>query len=105
MPLLDAINAKKASTPTVDTPHPTLEHGEQWGTDEQAALAKEVAAQLGYSFDNGRLDVSTHPFTGGAGPSDVRMTTRFSANWAEGTHASHAARPPRLARRLGLDSW
>ena len=34
------------------------------------------------------LDVSTHPFTGGAGPSDVRMTTRYSDNWAEGFGAT-----------------
>ena len=43
---------------------------------------------MGYSFENGRLDVSTHPFTGGAGPQDVRMTTRFSSNWAEGFGAT-----------------
>jgi carboxypeptidase Taq len=32
---------------------------------------------LGFDFDAGRLDVSTHPFCGGV-PEDVRMTTRFS---------------------------
>jgi carboxypeptidase Taq len=31
---------------------------------------------LGFDFDGGRLDVSTHPFCGGV-PEDVRMTTRF----------------------------
>ena len=31
---------------------------------------------LGFDFDAGRLDVSTHPFCGGV-PEDVRMTTRF----------------------------
>lgn len=39
-------------------------------------------------FANGRLDVSTHPFTGGAGPTDVRITTRFSDNWADGFGAT-----------------
>lgn len=43
---------------------------------------------MGYSFENGRMDVSTHPFTGGAGPTDVRITTRFSDNWAEGFGAT-----------------
>ena len=88
VPLLDAINAKKASDPDVDAPHPALEFGEQWGTEAQAALSRDVAARMGYSFNNGRLDVSTHPFTGGAGPQDVRMTTRYSANWAEGFGAT-----------------
>ena len=31
---------------------------------------------LGFDFDAGRLDVSTHPFSGGV-PEDVRMTTRY----------------------------
>jgi carboxypeptidase Taq len=31
---------------------------------------------LGFDFEAGRLDVSTHPFCGGV-PEDVRMTTRF----------------------------
>jgi carboxypeptidase Taq len=31
---------------------------------------------LGFDFDAGRLDVSTHPFCGGV-PEDVRLTTRF----------------------------
>ena len=68
VPLLEAINAKKAAQPSIDAPHPALEFGEQWGTDSQEKLSREVAARMGYSFDNGRLDVSTHPFTGGAGP-------------------------------------
>jgi carboxypeptidase Taq len=33
-------------------------------------------ALLGFDFEAGRLDVSTHPFCGGV-PEDVRMTTRF----------------------------
>jgi carboxypeptidase Taq len=32
---------------------------------------------LGFDFEAGRLDVSTHPFCGGV-PEDVRMTTRFT---------------------------
>lgn len=42
----------------------------------QKALGKEVMTLLGFDFDHGRLDVSTHPFCGGV-PSDVRMTTRY----------------------------
>lgn len=88
VPLLEAINAKKAADPSIDAPHPALEFGEQWAVEAQAELSRDVAARMGYSFDNGRLDVSTHPFTGGAGPQDVRMTTRYSANWAEGFGAT-----------------
>jgi carboxypeptidase Taq len=88
VPLLCAIVEKKAQEPSIDAAHPALAHGEQWDVEAQAALCRDVAAKMGYSFDNGRLDVSTHPFTGGAGPSDVRMTTRYSHNWEEGFGAT-----------------
>jgi carboxypeptidase Taq len=42
----------------------------------QRKLCEQVIAMLGFDFDAGRLDVSTHPFCGGV-PEDVRMTTRF----------------------------
>ena len=51
----------------------------EFDVDKQAALCKEIAVLMGFDLERGRLDVSVHPFTGGAGPSDVRMTTRFKA--------------------------
>jgi carboxypeptidase Taq len=33
---------------------------------------------MGYDFQRGRLDTSVHPFCGGAGPTDVRITTRYN---------------------------
>jgi carboxypeptidase Taq len=43
---------------------------------QQRRLCEEVMHLLGFDFEAGRLDVSTHPFCGGV-PEDVRMTTRF----------------------------
>ncbi|MGE0116154.1 MAG: carboxypeptidase M32 [Steroidobacteraceae bacterium] len=43
---------------------------------KQRALALELMKALGFSFEQGRLDESDHPFTGGS-PGDVRVTTRF----------------------------
>ena len=42
----------------------------------QRALCERVMRLLGFDFEAGRLDVSTHPFCGGV-PEDVRLTTRF----------------------------
>jgi len=42
----------------------------------QRALCERVMRTLGFDFEAGRLDVSTHPFCGGV-PEDVRVTTRF----------------------------
>lgn len=42
----------------------------------QKKLGIELMGLLGFDFDHGRLDVSTHPFCGGV-PTDVRITTRY----------------------------
>ncbi|MGE0431127.1 MAG: carboxypeptidase M32 [Planctomycetota bacterium] len=45
--------------------------------DQQEKFVRMIVAQLGFDFDAGRLDTSTHPFCGGTHCFDVRMTTRF----------------------------
>ena len=47
---------------------------------KQASLCREIALDIGFDINKGRLDVSVHPFTGGSHPTDVRMTTRFKEN-------------------------
>ncbi|MGB2079537.1 MAG: carboxypeptidase M32 [Vibrio sp.] len=42
----------------------------------QKALGLEMMQLLGFDFDHGRLDISSHPFCGGV-PTDVRITTRY----------------------------
>ncbi len=42
----------------------------------QRALCEQTMRLLGFDFDAGRLDTSTHPFSGGV-PEDVRLTTRY----------------------------
>lgn len=42
----------------------------------QRALSLDVMRLLQFDFDAGRLDESTHPFSGGV-PEDVRLTTRY----------------------------
>ncbi len=48
-----------------------------FATENQKALGLDVMKLLGFDFNHGRLDVSTHPFCGGVSE-DVRMTTRYS---------------------------
>jgi carboxypeptidase Taq len=49
----------------------------QFPIGQQEAFGKAAAAAIGFDFDAGRLDVTDHPFCGGAGPRDVRITTRY----------------------------
>ncbi|MDX6751087.1 carboxypeptidase M32 [Geminicoccaceae bacterium 1502E] len=42
----------------------------------QRALARRLMERLGFDFEAGRLDESTHPFCGGV-PGDIRITTRY----------------------------
>ncbi|WP_035484757.1 carboxypeptidase M32 [Geminicoccus roseus] len=44
--------------------------------ERQKALATELMGAIGFDFDQGRLDESAHPFSGGI-PGDVRITTRY----------------------------
>lgn len=43
----------------------------------QHQLAQALLLALGFDFEKGRLDVSAHPFTGGAS-GDTRITTRYN---------------------------
>ena len=71
--------------------------------ERQRALGVDVMGLLGFDFEGGRLDISTHPFCGGV-PQDVRITTRYSeATFApslsgiihETGHARYEQRLPR----------
>lgn len=44
----------------------------------QRVFGESVAASMGYSFGEGRLDITTHPFCTGIGPGDTRITTRYN---------------------------
>jgi carboxypeptidase Taq len=45
--------------------------------ERQRALGADIMGVLGFDFSAGRLDSSTHPFSGGVAE-DVRITTRYS---------------------------
>jgi carboxypeptidase Taq len=44
--------------------------------DDQEALSRDILDRIGYDWDHGRLDTSSHPFTSGT-QFDSRITTRF----------------------------
>ncbi len=45
--------------------------------EKQHAFGQAITAQLGFDYNAGRLDTTTHPFCSGFGPGDTRMTTRY----------------------------
>ena len=45
--------------------------------EQQAAFCKRVSEAMGFDFEAGRMDASTHPFSAGLWPGDTRFTTRF----------------------------
>lgn len=50
----------------------------QFSLETQARLARRFSEEIGFSYESGRLDKSTHPFTSGiSSPHDVRLTARF----------------------------
>ncbi len=68
--LVQQVLAKQQGEPVLPAQGP-------FATEQQRALGVEIMGLLGFDFDGGRLDVSTHPFCGGV-PEDVRITTRYT---------------------------
>lgn len=50
-----------------------------FSVEKQRELGIKVMHLLGFDFNVGRVDVSSHPFCGGV-PEDVRITTRYNEN-------------------------
>ena len=80
LPQLTAEVIERQDTPLpLDGPFPL---------EKQRAVGLQVMQAIGFDFDSGRLDVSTHPFCDGAA-GDVRITTRYSeANFTESLMAT-----------------
>lgn len=47
----------------------------------QEAFCRRVVETMGFDFEAGRIDVSTHPFCSGRAPYDVRLTTRYDERY------------------------
>jgi carboxypeptidase Taq len=48
--------------------------------DRQQFFGEMAAAEIGFDFQRGRLDVTTHPFCTTLGPHDCRILTRYNPN-------------------------
>lgn len=47
----------------------------------QREIGIRAASEIGFQFDQGRLDVTDHPFCTTLGPHDVRLTTRYDESF------------------------
>jgi carboxypeptidase Taq len=91
----------------------------EYPVDRQRIFGEGAAAALGFDFESGRLDVSTHPFCSGIGPGDCRITTRYNerhfnesffgvlhecghAIYEQGLPAEHACTPRGAFCSLGI---
>jgi carboxypeptidase Taq len=70
VPLVRAASERRGGEPHAGARDRYAEAG-QW------TLCRRLLAEMGFDFDRGRLDRSTHPFTLMAGNDDVRLTIRI----------------------------
>jgi carboxypeptidase Taq len=80
-PLLDGLRADLVpfARRVLDAPPPDdAVMRQHYPNDAQWDFSLEVLRELCFDFDAGRQDISSHPFTGGPGPTDVRLTTRVN---------------------------
>ena len=50
-------------------------------TEAQKRFVSSVCQAVGFDFQRGRLDETSHPFCTTLGPSDCRILSRYEANW------------------------
>ncbi len=60
----------------------------RYPVDLQEKFGERAISAIGFDFNAGRLDVTNHPFCGGAGPRDVRLTTRYDERSLDGSFFS-----------------
>ena len=72
VPLLQAIT--EAQQHEAD---PVLPADMRFPIEAQKTFCKAVSGNMGFDFEAGRMDASTHPFSAGLWPGDTRFTTRF----------------------------
>jgi carboxypeptidase Taq len=65
----------KAEAIQANRPAPKQIQG-HFPVEAQAAFCRGIAERMGLNFQQARLDISTHPFSGGT-PTDQRITTRY----------------------------
>ncbi|CAI8353461.1 MAG: Thermostable carboxypeptidase 1 [Marine Group II euryarchaeote MED-G33] len=75
--LREALVPLIAAVGDCDTPDMNWVESNHWPEGAQASLSHGISAAIGFDFDAGRRDKSTHPFCGGSNPDDVRWTTRY----------------------------
>lgn len=113
--LIQRVRERQATQPLLPPQGP-------FDVDAQRQLCERVLRWLQFDFEHGRLDVSTHPFSGGV-PDDVRLTTRFRShdfvtslyaaiheaghgryeqNRPRGADGSLITQPVSLARSMGI---
>jgi len=51
--------------------------GHSFPINDQIEFCNKVSKAMGFDFNQGRMDVSAHPFCAGIWPGDTRFTTRF----------------------------
>ena len=67
----------KAVSELDEKPDCSWVHKHPWPKASQEALSQAISEAIGFDFEAGRRDESTHPFCGGSNPDDVRWTTRY----------------------------
>ncbi len=85
----------------------------------QQAFNRRVAEAIGFDFEAGRIDTTTHPFCTTLGPGDCRLTTRYSEReftqslygilheaghglYEQGLPEQHVGTPLGMAASLGI---
>lgn len=95
----DVKNAPKKPDETI--------HTRKIPRDQQEAFVRFVSDAIGFRYNEGRLDTTTHPFCSGITPGDCRITTRFHEdNMMDAVGSTmHEAGHGIYEQNLNRDEW
>lgn len=77
-PAITNLSQKITSANIYKKSNPLIHNKHTFAIEVQKRLNEFILAKMHYSHEEGRLDVSSHPFTTTLGRHDVRITTRYS---------------------------
>jgi len=88
VPLIERVRGTPAGQRPTDAPARAVTP-----IEKQKEFARFVCERIGFDFEAGRMDESTHPFCEGMGPGDTRITNRYRPDgWSDAlSTATHEA--------------
>lgn len=102
-PKITTLLKRIVSSKEYKKPNPFMAKTWHYPEAEQKKLSDFIMKKMTYSMDEGRLDISAHPFTTELGRNDIRITTRYHEDDVRSAYAATIHEAGHGLYELGID--